>query len=155
MIERKKICLLDMRAIQPLSVEDEKEFDLFIFGGILGDHPPQDRTVYLRNEGFKTRNLGKLQMSTDCAVLCTKLVVENGISQDNIPFINEPEFYKDKDNDGYEESVTMAGFRFISNEIDPLTGERIPRNKNEVFPLGNSNIYEGLIFEEFSPSNFN
>jgi len=65
--ELKKVCLLDPRAPKSLSVrdagfnaeklqrvsEDEEEiFTHFLFGGILGDDPPRDRTASLRQLGF-------------------------------------------------------------------------------------------------------
>lgn len=43
-----KICLLDMRGKSILKNDDKKTFDAFVFGGILGDHPPKDRTSQLR-----------------------------------------------------------------------------------------------------------
>jgi len=39
---------------------DKNKFDVFIFGGILGDHPPRDRTKVLRDLGFELRGLGKI-----------------------------------------------------------------------------------------------
>ena len=75
-----------MRAEKTLSPPDAGQFEVFIFGEILGDNPPQDRTSYLRAEGFQTRHLGNLQMSTDTAVLTTKLIVELGFEFYKIPF---------------------------------------------------------------------
>jgi ribosome biogenesis SPOUT family RNA methylase Rps3 len=150
-----KVCLLDLRAKKELSPSDSEEFSVFIFGGILGDHPPKDRTKYLREIGFQTRHLGSIQMSTDTALLTTKLIIENKIPIDKIPFIIEPEFHKNNKNsktgtNTFEESVCMEGFRYISDEINPLTGEII--QKDERKPLGHPKIYEDLIFEEFDPS---
>ncbi|OBA16632.1 uncharacterized protein OGAPODRAFT_16220, partial [Ogataea polymorpha] len=39
-----RLCLLDPRAEIDLQPTDKESFDFFIFGGILGDHPPRDRT---------------------------------------------------------------------------------------------------------------
>ena len=47
--------MLDMRAKKTLSGSDNKEFDAYIFGGVLGDHPPRDRCKYLRDDGFQLR----------------------------------------------------------------------------------------------------
>jgi ribosome biogenesis SPOUT family RNA methylase Rps3 len=153
-----KICLMDLRAEKELSPSDSEQFSVFIFGGILGDHPPKDRTKYLRDIGFEKRHLGPIQMSTDTALLTTKLIIENKIPIDKIPFIVEPEFHKpgnentEVNKNSFEESVCMEGFRYISNEINPLTGE-ITANTNAK-PLGHPKIYEDLIFEEFDPSLF-
>lgn len=37
------ICFMDMRAEQVLEPKDVGQFEFLVFGGILGDHPPQDR----------------------------------------------------------------------------------------------------------------
>lgn len=69
-----RVCLLDPSAEKTLSPEDSDKFDWFLFGGILGDHPPRDRTGELRKYGYVGRNLGKKQMTTDTAVRVTKIV---------------------------------------------------------------------------------
>jgi ribosome biogenesis SPOUT family RNA methylase Rps3 len=68
--------LLDLRGEKLLTPEDAGQFDVFVFGGILGDHPPRDRTSALRTQDVQMRNLGSLQFSTDSAVLVTKLIIE-------------------------------------------------------------------------------
>jgi ribosome biogenesis SPOUT family RNA methylase Rps3 len=148
-ISIERLCLLDMKATEALSPKDAQEFDVFLFGGILGDHPSKDRTSSLRVEGFKSRHLGEMQMTTDTAVLCTKLVVENGLKLNEIPYVDEPEFFKSDDNK--QESVCMEGFRYITDEIDYETGKIsiTQKDKSKVKVLGNKQIYENLIFEEF------
>ena len=44
------MCLLNMHAKSTLQPEDGQTFDGFLFGGILGDHPPQRRTQMLEKE---------------------------------------------------------------------------------------------------------
>jgi ribosome biogenesis SPOUT family RNA methylase Rps3 len=39
--ERRKVCLLDPKAEQDLRPEDGEAFEVFLFGGILGDDPPR------------------------------------------------------------------------------------------------------------------
>ena len=39
--ERQRVCLLDPKATLDLSTNDAEEFDVFLFGGILGDDPPR------------------------------------------------------------------------------------------------------------------
>jgi len=73
-----RICLLDPRAPKVLSPSDAQEFDAFLFGGILGDDPPRDRTSELRKLGFEGRHLDKVQMTTDTAVYVSSLVVDDG-----------------------------------------------------------------------------
>jgi ribosome biogenesis SPOUT family RNA methylase Rps3 len=92
------ICLLDPRAQYCLhasdagkyprpSTPDDTEaeeakaggpFTHFLYGGILGDDPPRDRTSSLRALGFPGRHLGKVQMTTDTALGVTKRIVEDG-----------------------------------------------------------------------------
>ncbi|WFC97442.1 hypothetical protein MYAM1_000155 [Malassezia yamatoensis] len=88
-----RICLLDPKAPLPLSVSDaglhkssaqathteEAPFTHFLFGGILGDDPPRDRTASLRQLQFPGRHLGSIQMSTDTALGVTKRVAEDGL----------------------------------------------------------------------------
>ena len=75
---------------------DKNKFDVFIFGGILGDHPPRDRTKVLRDLGFELRGLGKIQLSTDTAVLMTNMILEAGFNFEDIPTIEDPEVVNEK-----------------------------------------------------------
>jgi ribosome biogenesis SPOUT family RNA methylase Rps3 len=86
-------------------------------------------------------------MPTDVAVLCTKLVIENGLKLDEIPYIDEPEFIKRKGKK-IEESMCMEGFRYVTDEVDVNTGKITKRETPK--PLGNPNIYERIIFEELN-----
>lgn len=105
-----KVCLLDPSAEQELVPEDAAKFDYFLFGGILGDHPPRDRTGELRKLGFAGRHLGKTQMTTDTAVRVTQRVIENGQKLDEIDYIDFPELRFNK-----HESTEMP-FRYIKND---------------------------------------
>ncbi len=73
-----KPCLLDPHAEQTLTPHDAKRFSDFIFGGILGDFPPQKRTQELVKllPHIPRRNLGKRQMATDTAVFVAKKICE-------------------------------------------------------------------------------
>lgn len=73
---KSQICLLDPAATQELSPADAKKFAIFLFGGILGDNPPRDRTSELRKKGFEGRRLGPKQMTTDTAVRVTRIVIQ-------------------------------------------------------------------------------
>ena len=75
----KNACVLDPKAREELNSRDSKKFDYFIFGGILGNHPPEKRTEKeLSNyiKWAKKRNLGKAQLSTDSAVFVVKQILE-------------------------------------------------------------------------------
>jgi ribosome biogenesis SPOUT family RNA methylase Rps3 len=47
-----------MRAKEVLSPNDKSFLRVFIFGGILGDHPPRDRTKALREYCPTLRHMG-------------------------------------------------------------------------------------------------
>lgn len=99
-VAKSDVCLLDPRAPLPLDVSDaavwpgpapasapasavgeqrDGPFHVFLFGGILGDDPPRDRTAALRQHGYGGRHLGTVQMTTDTALGVTKKVVEDGM----------------------------------------------------------------------------
>lgn len=82
-----KACFLDPGAKKELSSEDK--FDYLVFGGILGDYPPRQRTAeWLAGRKVKTRNLGKKQMATDTAVYAAKRIIE-GKRLSEIKFLDE------------------------------------------------------------------
>ncbi len=92
----KKACVLDPEAEQTLSSADE--FEYFIFGGILGNNPPEKRTSELLSKklGFEKRNLGKKQMSTDTAVIVAwKILNEKKFNE--LKFVDDPEIEIEED----------------------------------------------------------
>ncbi|KAI6377845.1 hypothetical protein MCOR25_002367 [Pyricularia grisea] len=108
--DKTRVCLLDPAAAQDLSPEDGDKFDVFLFGGILGDDPPRDRTSELRKKGFEGRRLGSKQMTTDTAVRVTRIVAEQKTALEDIPYLDFPEL---KFND--HESTEMP-FRYVKGE---------------------------------------
>ncbi|KAJ9477259.1 Protein arginine N-methyltransferase SFM1 [Pseudozyma hubeiensis] len=89
-VPHSKVCLLDPKSPFAVSITDAGmvssttkpaeaggPFEYFLFGGILGDDPPRDRTSSLRQLGFPSRHLGSIQMTTDTALGVTKRCVEN------------------------------------------------------------------------------
>ncbi|KAG6133861.1 hypothetical protein E4U12_002570 [Claviceps purpurea] len=107
---KNKVCLLDPSAERDLSPEDGKIFDAFLFGGILGDDPPRDRTSELRKKGFQGRRLGPKQMTTDTAVRVTRMVVQDGIPLEEVPHVDFPEL---KFN---EHESTEMPFRYVTDK---------------------------------------
>ncbi|MDP4012524.1 MAG: SAM-dependent methyltransferase [Candidatus Nanoarchaeia archaeon] len=88
----KRLCVLDPRAKKVLSPEDGKLFDYFVFGGILGSEIMGGRTKKeLKIHGVARRNLGKVQMPTDIAVLVTKKIIKNKIPFSKLKFKDEIE----------------------------------------------------------------
>lgn len=107
-ITKEKTCLLDPSAQTDLVPEDSGKFEFFVFGGILGDHPPRDRTKELGVKyGFTGKRLGSKQMTTDTAVRTTQLIVEKKIRFEDIKFLDYPEIRFSK----YE--ATEMPFRYI------------------------------------------
>ncbi|KAK5112197.1 hypothetical protein LTR85_011630 [Meristemomyces frigidus] len=88
---RQKVCLLDPKAEKDIGPEDAARFDAFLFGGILGDDPPRDRTSELRSKGFPGRRLGPEQMTTDTAARVTRIVVQQGRHLDEIEYVDRPD----------------------------------------------------------------
>ncbi|KAG0222674.1 hypothetical protein BGW41_005874 [Actinomortierella wolfii] len=122
-IPHDKVCLLDPASPHVLAPEDGDKYDFFLFGGILGDDPPRDRTGELRKLGFATRHLGPVQMTTDTAVHVTRRVVEDKIPLDQIPFIDHPEIKI-----GKKESIIMP-FRYIALPPKESSGEKAEGDK--------------------------
>ncbi|KAH9956367.1 DUF431-domain-containing protein [Russula dissimulans] len=87
-----QVCLLDPKASEALTPADGDagKFAWFLFGGILGDDPPRDRTAELRALGFPSRRLGPVQMTTDTALGVTKRVVVDRVSLEDIPYVDHP-----------------------------------------------------------------
>ncbi|KAL5614742.1 hypothetical protein BROUX41_004836 [Berkeleyomyces rouxiae] len=113
-----RVCLLDPAAEKDLCPEDDETFDVFLFGGILGDDPPRDRTSELRKKGFEGRRLGPIQMTTDTAVRVTRKVVEEKIPLDEVPVVDHPEL---KFN---EHESTQMPFRYVIDDAgNPIMPE--------------------------------
>ncbi|KAK0727053.1 SAM-dependent RNA methyltransferase [Lasiosphaeria miniovina] len=105
-----RVCLLDPAAAKDLSPEDGDTFDVFLFGGILGDDPPRDRTSELRKKGFEGRRLGPVQMTTDTAVRVTRMVVEGKIPVAEVPYLDFPEIRFN------EHECTEMPFRYVKGD---------------------------------------
>ncbi|KAJ3243329.1 hypothetical protein HDU77_010453 [Chytriomyces hyalinus] len=106
------VLLLDPSAPKQMDPSDSV-FEYLLFGGILGDDPPRDRTKELRVLGFEGRHLGPIQMTTDTAVMVAKRIVDGKRLQD-IEFVDKPELQLRKG-----ESVEMP-FRYIVENGQPL-----------------------------------
>ncbi|KAL6706113.1 hypothetical protein ACN47E_006029 [Coniothyrium glycines] len=105
--KKDKVCLLDPAAARDLSPDDGDNFDIFLFGGILGDDPPRDRTSELRKKGYQGRRLGPVQMTTDTAVRVTRMCVQDRVPVDKIPYVDHPDLKINKN-----ESTQMP-FRYV------------------------------------------
>ncbi|MEK6849542.1 MAG: SAM-dependent methyltransferase [Nanoarchaeota archaeon] len=108
-------CILDANAPETLTTVDASKFTHFIFGGVLGDDPPQGRTQKLAREmpTAMLRNLGPIQMTTDTAVIVAWRIL-HGEKLSNIPFVDEPEIPKTD-----EESIILP-FRYIAEKGKPV-----------------------------------
>jgi len=143
-LHQEKVCLLDLRGKKILEPSERKEYDAFVFGGILGDHPPKDRTFALRPLFTQSRNLQEVQMSTDTALLVTELIINAQINFNDIPFIENPEIVNEADPNS---SVVMEGFKYISDRLDIKT-LKISDNQKEQ-PLMSDVIKNDLLFLDF------
>ncbi|MFA6889230.1 MAG: SAM-dependent methyltransferase [Candidatus Woesearchaeota archaeon] len=89
-IQLNRMCILDPEAKKTLAPEDAKLFDSLVFGGILGNWPPEKRTQKELSSKIicETRNLGKEQMSTNTAVYVAKKIMD-GKKFSEFTFIEE------------------------------------------------------------------
>ena len=108
--QQKRILLLDPDSKVELSPEDYTNYDYLLFGGILGDDPPQDRTRLLREMGFATRHLGPVQMTTDTAVLVAQQIIEFQKQLSTLKFCDRPDVKL-----GKHSSVELP-FRYLAND---------------------------------------
>eukprot|EP00923_Selenidium_pygospionis_P027957 GHVN01050493.1.p2 GENE.GHVN01050493.1~~GHVN01050493.1.p2 ORF type:complete len:212 (-),score=44.52 GHVN01050493.1:131-766(-) len=116
-----RVCLLDMDAPDPLTPSDGEAFEWYLFGGICGNVPSDDRTQEIRRFKFSgRRHLGVKQMTTDTALLVTKIVVEDGVDLKAIPYVDDPEVETGPC------EVTQIPFRYVSMKY--LTGEQADKD---------------------------
>lgn len=134
-----KICLLDPAAKQELQPNDIDNFDTFLFGGILGDDPPRDRTSELRKKGFTGRRLGPVQMTTDTAVRVTRKVVLEGLELERIKYIDFPQLKLDE-----HESIEMP-FRYV---VDQTGNPIMPSGMIELIKSDADKGFDALEFAD-------
>ncbi|KAF2399250.1 DUF431-domain-containing protein [Trichodelitschia bisporula] len=113
-----RVCLLDPAAGKELAPVDGDVFDVFLFGGILGDDPPRDRTGELRRKGYEGRRLGPVQMTTDTAVRVTRMVVQEQTPLEDIKFVDHPEIRVSA-----HESTEMPFRYVVGNDGKPIMPE--------------------------------
>ncbi|BGP16449.1 hypothetical protein JCM10213_003995 [Rhodosporidiobolus nylandii] len=121
-----KVCLLDPRAPTEIRPQDGGEFDWFLFGGILGDDPPRDRTGILRAHGYPGRHLGPIQMTTDTALGVTRRVVQDGVEFGKLEFVNHPTIRFDE-----HESVEMPFIYLKDDKGEPILPEGMREHLKE------------------------
>ncbi|KAL8426241.1 hypothetical protein Efla_004202 [Eimeria flavescens] len=106
-----RVLLLDMDAEEELKVEDAARFDAVLVGGILGNVPSDDRTEEVRRlKPRHSRHLGPLQMTTNTAVLVSKIILEDKIPLSEIPTVDEPEIFAGPSS---KESIILP-FRYVA-----------------------------------------
>jgi ribosome biogenesis SPOUT family RNA methylase Rps3 len=109
-----KVLLCDPASTVPLSPQDAANYDALLFGGILGDDPPRDRTKELRDLGFSTRHLGPVQMTTDTACMAAHRVFHDQIPLEDLKIVDRPVIRL-----GKKEEVEMP-FRYLLGESGPI-----------------------------------
>ena len=110
----KNACVLDPEAEKILCPGER--FDYYIFGGILGDSPPQKRTkpgLTARLKDCAARNIGNAQMSTDNAVYVVNQIAK-GIPLHKLKFQDGLEIRV-----GKGESVILP-YRYVLVQGKPL-----------------------------------
>lgn len=115
----KKLALLDADTEKALSPKDSEEFDILVFGGILGDNPPRQRTKKeLGSLNLPLRNLGNKQMPTDTAVCVAKKII-GGTPINNLTFKDEIEI------DIKEGESIILPFRFLVEDGKPFISKKL------------------------------
>lgn len=112
--------VLDPSADTLLSPNDIELTNVFIIGGILGDHPPRGRTKELLTKRLKNpiaRSLGDGQYSIDGAVYVTYKVIVEGKQLNDIPYIDGIKISMRK---GIYEHEIMLPFRYPLIDNKPL-----------------------------------
>lgn len=151
-----RVCLMDMQAEEALQPEDFHKFDAVVFGGILGNvfeqddgsYGSDDRTSELRKLGFANRrHLGPMQMTTDTAVLVSRMVLEEERSLADIPWLDSPDIgnstaestgvgtasKEDREESGPGECVCMEGFRYVARRgVDGDWEPTLPEGMREL-----------------------
>nr|POE94363.1 protein arginine n-methyltransferase sfm1 [Quercus suber] len=113
--KKRRVCLLDPKGEKDICPADGQDFDVFLFG---------DRTAELRKLGFTGRRLGPEQMTTDTAARVTRIVVQEGKTLDQIPFVYKPEI--PSSTDGASNETVEMPFKYVldasSKPIMPKVG---------------------------------
>ena len=130
-----RICLLDPQAEQELAPSDASTFEIFLFGGILGDDPPRDRTKELRKKGFEGRRLGPKQMTTDTAVRVTRTVIMDQTPLDKISYVDFPELKLDD-----HESTEMPFRYMVNDEGQPV----MPKGMIDLIKADADKAFDGI-----------
>lgn len=122
-LKLKNACLLDPKSEKELTPKEAKIFDYFIFGGILGDYPEQGRTekCLTSKMNVEKRNLGSKQMSTDTAVLVTKMII-HGKKLDEINFIDEPTITLKRGK--VQEEINLP-YRYVAKNNKPVISGKL------------------------------
>ncbi len=119
------VCVLDPNADKELTTNDAKKFKYFVFGGILGDNPPKERTNEIKIKKSQRRNLGKEQMATDNAVFVAKKILQ-GKKLSELRFQDGLEIAT-----GKNESVQLPYRYVVANGTPLICKELVQRLKKQ------------------------
>jgi ribosome biogenesis SPOUT family RNA methylase Rps3 len=108
----KRCLILDPQAKKPLSPTDCKTYQVIIIGGLLGYEKPRGRTKMMitKETTFKTRHLGKLQLSIDGAAFVTKAICL-GMNLKDIEIASEIEIIHDP----IHSTILPFGYPIVDN----------------------------------------
>lgn len=112
--------VLDPQAKELLSPEDRELSEVFVIGGILGDHPPRGRTKELITKKMKNpipRSLGDKQFSIDGAVYMVYKVIFEKVPLKDIPYVDGVIL---RSGDGFIEHEIILPYRYPIVDGKPL-----------------------------------
>eukprot|EP00744_Colponema_vietnamica_P023341 GILI01033743.1.p1 GENE.GILI01033743.1~~GILI01033743.1.p1 ORF type:complete len:275 (+),score=80.08 GILI01033743.1:30-827(+) len=138
-LECSRVCLLDMFSDKEICPEEKDVFRHYVFGGVLGDHPPKDKSGVIRSYcggQFVRRVLGGRQMTLDTAVHFVKRIVEDQTPISAIPFEDDIHLKLDRFStlrmpfrymlDGKGKPIVPPGFVELQRKDEPIDDEFLP-----------------------------
>ena len=135
------ICFMDMRATQVLQPSERDQFRFVVFGGILGDHPPQDRAKEFRETFSHIRQLGDVQMTTDTAVLVSHAILGQQKAFGTLPFVDEPTIPMDDNIHHFLDiSMPLSKLTEIPDEITDFKAQIVDSQLREEARVVNEQI---------------
>lgn len=120
----KNICILDPEAPLTLQPDDKDRFNHLVFGGILGNDPPEARTRELQISNAARRNLGKAQLPTDNAVMVAKKIID-GTPLEQLEFTQDLIIPIESDDAAQSGEEIILPFKYVMVNGKPFISDKL------------------------------